>query len=70
MVTCNNCQKSLEPNDETLTAGSGTCVAVVICNECTRDAKVISLVLRRGPDGKFEYVQFMPIEMNRTLSSR
>lgn len=70
MVTCSNCQKPLEPNDDTLTARSGTRVAAVICRECTDGAKVVSLVLRRGADGTFEYVQFMPIEMNRTLSSR
>lgn len=68
MVACNNCQKSFEPDDDTLVASTGLRLVAAICGECVRDVAIASVTLRRDADGCFQYMQLIPVAMKKTFS--
>lgn len=68
---CSNCGTKIEPHAmekiEVLHENSSEPphgrVAASLCKACLDGTKVIKIVLRRGPDGTFQYDQFTALEM-------
>jgi hypothetical protein len=70
--TCSNCNRPFLPSqlDGLVVVLGSPGVAAAICPDCSRDTKVVKIVLRRGSDGRLTYEQYSALEMvNRAFGS-
>ncbi len=62
--TCSNCGHAFSPSnlDGLVVVLGSPGVAAAICPDCSRDTRVVKIVLRRGADGQFAYEQYSALE--------
>jgi hypothetical protein len=62
---CSNCGRPFVPAqlDGLVVVLGSPGVAAAICPDCSRDTKVVKIVLRRGADGRLTYEQYSALEM-------
>lgn len=68
MIRCSNCAQefnlaSKDAIDVTVGAVGHLETAAALCPGCTEGVNVLKIVLRRRPDGVFEYEQYSALEM-------
>lgn len=63
MYTCGNCGNEFNDTEDGFVVHHKGTLASAICPTCTDGAKVVKLVMRRGPANHFKYDQYSALEM-------